>query len=208
MSRGVPAAVIRAIQVVMAPTVRRVRLMVSRAVVEAVNDALKCQGLQVSLLAGEVKDGVEHFQEYGFTSHAPAGSEGVGLFVSGDRGHGIVVAVGDRRVRLKNLAQGEVAVYTDEGDKIHLKRGRIIEINGGTRVDIVAGTEVRAGSSSATDFVALAQLVLDRLNALKTAFSNWTVVPNDGGAALKTLLTNLISAGWPQSVAATKVKAL
>ena len=43
--------------------------MVSRAVIKMVDDSLKMQGVQISLLAGEVAEKVERFQEYGFTSH-------------------------------------------------------------------------------------------------------------------------------------------
>jgi phage gp45-like len=80
--------VVKAVQRLVAPLKRRVLLMVGRAVVERVYDDLKCQGLQVSLLNGEVRDKVEHFQPYGFTSHPPPGSEGVFLAVGGNRSHG------------------------------------------------------------------------------------------------------------------------
>ena len=40
--------------------------------------------------------------------------------------------IADRRYRLQALANGEVAIYTDEGDKIHFKRGRIIDIETAT----------------------------------------------------------------------------
>jgi len=39
----------------------------------------------------------------------------------------VVVATADGRYRLP-LVDGEVALYTDEGDYIHLKRGRLIEV--------------------------------------------------------------------------------
>lgn len=120
---------VRAIAKVVAPLQRRVQLGVSRAVVKMVNDSLKCQGLQISMLAGELQDGVEHFQPYGFTAHPKPGAEGVFLSVGGNRSHGIVVCVGDRRYRLKGLEEGEVALYDDQGSKVHLKRGGTIEIS-------------------------------------------------------------------------------
>lgn len=55
------------------------------------------------------------------------------------------------------------------------------------------------------DFVALATKVATELNALKTAFNTWVPVPNDGGAALKAILTTLFST-WPGSVASGTVK--
>lgn len=124
----------RVIQRVTAPLTRRVRLMVARGVVSLVNDALKVQGVQVQLLPGEVRD-MERFQNYGFTSHPHLGAEACAAFVGGNRDHGIVLAVDDRRYRLKALAQGEVALYTDEdqsgGHRIHLKRGKEIHLIAG-----------------------------------------------------------------------------
>lgn len=99
------------------------------------------QTLQVKLTAGELKDGVEHFEPYGFTSNPLTGAEVLTLFLNGDRSHGVVVVAADRRYRIKELQSGEVAIYTDEGDKIHFKRGRIIDIETAT-LNIKATTAV------------------------------------------------------------------
>lgn len=112
----------------------RIRLTVGRCVLLAVNDGLKLQGVQVELLAGEVRDNAERMQDYGFTSHPHPGAEGVGLAVGGSRDHVLVLAVGDRRYRLRGLAQGEVAMYSDEGDSVILRRGNVIEVNAATKV--------------------------------------------------------------------------
>lgn len=130
----------------LAPLARRVRLMVARGVVAAVNDALKLQGVQLQLLADETSGDLERFQQYGFTSVPHAGAEAVVVCVGGSRSHGLVIAVDDRRYRLKGLAAGEVALYTDEGDKIHLQRGGTIEIVAGTKVSVFSPlVEVSAG---------------------------------------------------------------
>lgn len=64
-----------------------------------------------------------------------------------------------------------------------------------------------AEAGQAVQFVALSNLVNAQFTALRNAFNAWTPVANDGGAALKTQLTSLISGGWPASTAASKVKA-
>lgn len=110
----------------LAPFARRLSNMMARGTVAAVNAASKMQGLQVSLLAGEVKDGVEHFEPYGFTSRPNIGAEAVGLFFDGDRSHGIVVVVADRRYRLTGLQAGEMAIHDDQGQKVHLTRDGIL----------------------------------------------------------------------------------
>ena len=101
--------------------------MLARAVVTGLNSAAKCQMLQVGLMANEIKDNIEHLEPYGFTAAPHLGAEGIAVFPDGDRSHGVIIVVADRRYRLKGLAAGEVAVYTDEGDSIILKRGRLIE---------------------------------------------------------------------------------
>lgn len=105
------------------------------------NAAKKMQALQMRLLAGEVKDSLEHFEPYGLTSHPLPGAEGIAAFLGGDRSHGIVLVVSDRRYRIQSMEPGEVAIYTDEGDKIHFKRGRIIDIETQT-LNIKAGVAV------------------------------------------------------------------
>jgi phage gp45-like len=50
------------------------------------------------------------------------------LPVGGKTAHGIVIATEHATYRLKGLESGEVALYTDEGDSIILKRGRLIEV--------------------------------------------------------------------------------
>lgn len=102
--------------------------ILARGVVTLVKATSKLQSLQMRLLAGEVKDGMEHFEPYGFTSNAHPGAEGIALFLGGDRSHGVVVCVADRKFRLQGLKSGEVALYTDEGDRLHFKRGRVIEV--------------------------------------------------------------------------------
>lgn len=99
-----------------------------RGTLSLVDGLKKLQELQVKLLAGEIKDGMEHFEPYGFTANAHAGAEVLAGFFGGNRSHGVVICVADRRFRLQGLKGGEVALYTDEGDKLHFKRGRVIEI--------------------------------------------------------------------------------
>ena len=109
-----------------APLRRRIMLTVGRCVLAAVNDSAASQTTQVSLLAGESRDGLERMTEYGFTSKPFPQAEGVAVFVGGDRGHGIVIATADRRYRLTGLADGEVAIYDDQEQIVKLKRNGIV----------------------------------------------------------------------------------
>jgi len=73
----------------------------------------------------------------------------------------------------------------------------------GGPVIVVDDTLIKLGSDAASAFVALADLVDSNFTAIKDMFTNWVVVPNDGGAALKTLSNSLTL----PTVAATKAKA-
>lgn len=121
----------------------RVMLTVARAVVKLIDDDKKMQAMQIALLKREVREEVERFQNYGFTSHPHPEAEAAVVFVGGNRDHGLIIAVDDRRYRLTGLQEGEVALYTDEGDKIVMKRNRVIEVttetlrvNANTKVEI------------------------------------------------------------------------
>ena len=105
------------------------RNLISRAVITAVDSARKCQSVGLKMIAGDQKQHVEHLEPYGFTSAAQNGAEGVALFPAGDRSHGVVVVVADRRYRLKGLKRGEVALYDDLGQSVVLTRSGIV-VNG------------------------------------------------------------------------------
>lgn len=111
---------------------RALQNMLGRAVVTGVEAAGRLQLLQVRLTADEDKDGIEHMEPYGYTARPHPGAEGMAVFLDGDRSHGVVIVVGDRRYRLRGLQAGEVALYTDEGDTLVLKRGRVAELTTGT----------------------------------------------------------------------------
>ena len=144
------------------PLRRRMRLMIGRAVLAAAADDSKgVQLVQVKLLDGEVADGVERMQSYGYTSVPLAGAEGVMACVSGDRNHGIVVVMDDRRYRLKNLQPGEVALYTDEGDTIVMKRGRKIEVTAGAEVTVTAPVVKVEASTKVTLTTPLVEMTQD-----------------------------------------------
>lgn len=123
--------------------------MLVRGTVVLVDSARKLQALQMRLTAGEVKDGLEHFEPYGFTSNPLAGAEGIAAFIGGDRSHGVLLVVADRRYRIQGMEPGEVAIYTDEGAKIHLKRGRIIDIEANV-INFKAATAVNFDTPAIT----------------------------------------------------------
>ncbi|MGX8940729.1 phage baseplate assembly protein V [Symbiopectobacterium sp. Eva_TO] len=147
----------------------------SRVLVQRLDSTKACQTVDAGLLAGEVKHGVEYLEPYGFTSTAHSGAEGVALFLAGDRSHGIVINVADRRYRLKGLKSGEVAIYTDEGDSIVLKRGRLIEattetfiLNAKNKVVLNTALIETPGAIKAEKSITSAAEVQDKVGSLST----------------------------------------
>lgn len=126
------------VRAMLAPALRRIGLMVGRALVRLVDDNRGLQLLQLDLLSDETRGNVERVQNYGFTAHPHPGAEAAAVAVGGSRDHLLVVAVDDRRYRLQGLAEGEVAIYTDEGDRVVLRRGGTIEVHAATRVLLVS----------------------------------------------------------------------
>lgn len=110
----------------MAPYARRLSNMLARGVVRLADGSKKMRTLQVRLLAKEDKDEIEHFEPYGWTSEPIAGAEALAAFFDGDRTHGVVLCVADRRYRLTGLEAGEVAIFDDQGQKVHLTRDGIV----------------------------------------------------------------------------------
>lgn len=128
---------IDAITKLLKPLQTRVANMVARAVVQLVDDGTKLQRLQLVVLDGETRSGLERFQEYGLTSVPMAGAEAVVVFVGGRRDHGLVVGVDDRRYRPTGLAPGEVALYHKDGAQVLLKADGSIEVTAKPGANVV-----------------------------------------------------------------------
>ena len=84
------------------------------------------QTAQLDGMADETLQSVEVFQHYGLTSVPPDGAMAVVLPLGNRSSHGIVIATEHSQYRIQALQSGEVAIYTDEGAAITLKRGKVI----------------------------------------------------------------------------------
>ena len=187
--------ILRLIRKATAGLERRVRLMVARGVLELVDDSTSGQTLQLTLLADEVRDDIEHFHPYGLTSVPPVGSEALVMFVGGSRDHGIAAVVTDRTTRPTGLDAGEVALHKDDSTP---------------RVKLTAGGEVHLGDSPA-NFVALANLVNARLASIQSTFDSHihtTTATVGASAVLGVIAPPASPIGSLADVAAAEVKAI
>ncbi|MBM2885758.1 phage baseplate assembly protein V [Chromobacterium amazonense] len=99
-----------------------------RAALTHVDSGGGVQLAQADALAGERLQDAELFQHYGYTSNPPPGTMAMVLPLGGRSSHSVVIATEHGSYRLQSLQPGEVALYSDEGSKIVLKRGRIIAV--------------------------------------------------------------------------------
>jgi phage baseplate assembly protein V len=132
---------------------RRLDGMFARGTITTVHDQ-KLQHLDARLLIGETPTRLEHFQHYGYTARPLAGAEVIAGFLGGNRDHGFVLGFDDRRYRLKGLADGEVALYDDQGqtvvigrDGIKIKTAKKVTIESGEPVTIDA-PRINAGKDA------------------------------------------------------------
>ncbi|EER47728.1 phage baseplate assembly protein V [Actinobacillus minor NM305] len=99
-----------------------------RGVLNLVKSGSDIQQVQVSGLADETIQDLELMQHFGFTSVPPAGTQVVVIPLGGKTTHGIIVATENGSFRVKNLKNGEVAIYDSSGSTIILKNNRVIDV--------------------------------------------------------------------------------
>jgi phage gp45-like len=103
----------------------------ARGVVHAIDDTTLMQSMTGAFLSGEKRSAVEAPQNYGFTSvNMPPDMDGLGniigaaehfsSFIGGSRSLGVAGVIDDRRHRLFNMAQGDVAMFRTAADQLQL----------------------------------------------------------------------------------------
>jgi len=111
----------------LAPLRRKIVLSIGRAVIAAIDDTTVLQTLQLRGLKDEVLDARERLQEYGFTSRPHPGADAIMVALGGNRTNTVVVAVDDRRYRLKLTDEGDVALYSSGANHLVMKANGDIE---------------------------------------------------------------------------------
>lgn len=124
--------------------------MIGRSVIAATVDDTGLQRLQLKALADEVMDIRERFQEYGFSSRPHDGAEAVLVSLGGSRTNTVVIAVDDRRYRLKSLGKGDVALYSSGENYLILRASGDIEAHapGNLTASVAGDASVVAGGEA------------------------------------------------------------
>ncbi len=130
---------------ILGPVYRRIMLMVGRGTLSLTDDGRGTQRMQVALLDGETRDVADRVQQYGISSHPPAGSHVVVLNVGGQRDHPIIIGADDPAARPTGLAPGEVMLWAGHGQRVHLRQdgGGLITTSEGHRVELLPGGDFR-----------------------------------------------------------------
>lgn len=170
----------------------KIRSVAKRGTIGSIATDGERQTVQTKALADDVRDDVELFEPYGFTSGAPAGSECLIVNVGADQAHGVAIMAGGREYRIAGVGEGEVAVYHRDGAAAVFRNDGSVEIYGSQGQPVRLGTPVPPA-----EFHAVARegdpVNVPALDALATILNSWVppVAPTiDNGAALKTALTD------------------
>lgn len=126
---------------------RRVLMTVGRARVTTVDDTGPAQKLQAKLNQLELPSDILRLAEFGFASNPPAGSDIVVLFLGGNRTDAIGVATSHQTLRMKNLAPGESAQYSEIGQYVYLSAAGIVVEAKGLPVTVNDATTVTINAS-------------------------------------------------------------
>lgn len=130
--------------------------MLAKGILESLSEGTELQLVKVNL-GSQVQSGVDRLGEYGLTSRPSPGAQAVVLFIEGRRDNPVVIGIDDGRYRVQLDADGEVALYSQFGNKIVMKADGSIEatpatgqkfiINGSLDVTgiVKATVDVKAG---------------------------------------------------------------
>ena len=114
----------------------RFQNLVGTAKITATSDDGQLQRAQVRVSNLEMLDNVGHLATYGLASRPMAGADALILSLGGNRTNSLVIGTHDERHRVRNLAEGETAIYKAAGMRITLSNSGIIIEGGGSNVTI------------------------------------------------------------------------
>ena len=139
-----------------------------RAVVRGSIDTAESQTADVTIAAGIERSKVEIVQPFGIASRAPKGGLAIVLAVGGDTGDLVALPVAMPGRRLGNLPEGETAIYSIDGTRVHVTADGWIKAlaTQGARIKVgSAEIVVTADSITATIGDAQLEMTADKIRA-------------------------------------------
>ena len=175
---------------------QRISGLILRGFVSMVKDAEGTQILQIGVLKDEVLDGVERFQNYGFSSVPLPGAEVLLVSVGGDRGHPVALIVNDPDYRPVGGLPGDTMMYDNRSQTVVLAADGITATS-------AAGKFVLLGSGSAVKKVAHEDLAA--LIAAEVAKCS-IILPGPPPVTIPLSVVGAFAAGWATTGLAQKVR--
>lgn len=119
-----------ALERVLQPFIRRVQMIITPVEITRVKE----DRVQISVQKGESYDDIERQEHFGHCYNPPIGTRAVLSSSNGNREDGILVVTSGGKYRIKNLGEGETAVYSSHGQHIVFKNNGDVEINQAEKV--------------------------------------------------------------------------
>lgn len=176
----------------MVSTAQRAFSMIARGTLVKADDSKKWQEVTIRSEAKRKFTNVEAVHPYGFTAvplppkddTGSEAAEAIVVYLDGDMSHPVVLAIGDRRYRLKGLKDGEAAIYDDLGQKVHITRDGI-RVDAGTAQKVIKVTCGQSEMVIAKDHMQMKKpgdtslhITLDIANAQLVAGKAWVIAPD------------------------------
>jgi len=121
----------------MEPLKRKVELMVVRAIINSIQYKGGIQTAQLSVLADETMEGVEHLSQFGFSSNPPVGTSALVVCVAGERNHMVIIGTDNPQFK-PQVETGESILYNQFGVKLLLNKDGELEITAPSKVIVTA----------------------------------------------------------------------
>jgi len=102
------------------PLRNAIALMLNRASVKLADGSQARQTLQLTVMKGELRDGVEHWQPFGFTALPQGGAQAIAARLGGHSDHMVALVVEMPAHRPTDLQGGESAMYNAYGHRLVL----------------------------------------------------------------------------------------
>ena len=118
-------------------TLNRLNNLIRLGIVRYITNG-QSQKVQVVTAAGEVLNNVIFLEPYGFTAKPTGDSETLVFNVQGNVNNRVVLNIGNRRLRFKELKDGEVALYDNAGSLVHLQNGGKMQIKSTNQITVKA----------------------------------------------------------------------
>ncbi|MDU7520207.1 MAG: phage baseplate assembly protein [Roseomonas mucosa] len=126
-------------------TAMALRGVAVRGMVSGFDDTGAMQTVDGETHEGVARGTIEVHQPFGFASLPPDGAFTIFFALGGDQGDMVALPPMHPDYRFGGLEPGESVLYDDEGNRVHIRRGGIIEIVSARKVRILTqGVEIEA----------------------------------------------------------------